>query len=193
VLCYTTPIGKIAGISHLHNENMDDLTIEITDEKDSVAYIPDYDPERSMSYRPADFVRDTVVFTHVFVNGALLPACLDIHQFFQAIQQSGRYPLFVCGTRCFDCCGYYVDVVCAPAHWTMKNRYYAEHHRAGVPDFEEVEYHIPWPQVKSAARQILDTMLRLREQNPRARLISGELHNNIAPHLEQYQLCPLLS
>lgn len=173
--------------------NMDDLTIEITDEKDSVAYIPNYDPERSLSYRPADFVRDTVVFTHLFVNGVPLPRSVDIDQFFQAVQQSGRYPLFVCETRYFGCCGYYVDVICTPERWTMKNRYYAEHHCAGVPDFEEVEYHIPWSQVRSAARQILDTLLRLREQNPRARIMSGEYSNNIASHLEQYQLCPLLS
>ncbi len=106
----------------------------------------------------------TPICVTVYINDRRMPELLNVQEFFKSIQTSGCYPLFRCMCEEFGCGGYFMDVLCTPEAWVLKNRYGKRAIRQAtsfmyVPQkeklWEEVEYSIPWSQVKVAAQELV--------------------------------------
>ena len=145
---------------------MDTMTITLYPEVGSSGYLDD----------------STAIAIIVTINAHELPDILDIDEFFKAIQESGRFPLFTCGCGHFECSGYYVDLVCTATAWVLRNRYHPHNEQL----MEEFEYHIPWQQVRTAAQEIVNYLQALHVQYPHHEITAGVVGLNLASHIADY-------
>jgi len=111
------------------------------------------------------------IVAELYVGERKMEDILDIEVFFQAIESSGRYPLFTCDCGCFGCGGYYVDIECTEDAWIMRNKYHPHDEEELV---EEFEYHFRWAHVYMVATQIKDYIIQVGETYPGTLLASGE-------------------
>lgn len=121
-----------------------------------------------LSHEPSP-VGGISVFAKVLVGKKRMPDILDVAIFFQALEHSGRYPLFTCECGCFGCGGYYVEVECTKQEWILRNTYHPLEKRL----LERFEYHVVWKQVYQAARQIKNYVAQVAKTHPGLAIMSG--------------------
>lgn len=114
-------------------------------------------------------IRGISLYANVYVDRKEWADILDIDEFFHAIEQSGRYPLFTCGCGCFGCSGYYVDVECAENEWILRNKY----DPLSEEIVEESETRFSWRNVYTEATKIRDCIREICKEQGSELIASG--------------------
>lgn len=113
--------------------------------------------------------RGISLYVEIYIDGKAWADILDIDEFFHAIEQSGRYPLFTCQCGCFGCSGYYVDVECAENEWILRNKF----DPLSEEMVEESEYRISWRNIYTVATKLRDFIRKYCIEQGTERISSG--------------------
>lgn len=133
-------------------------------------------------------VDDDAIFIRVTINDNDLPGILNVEAFFAIKQENELVPLFTCGCGDFGCGGYYVNVSCTEIALILRNSY----HRFNQSLQSEFEYHLDWQQVRNIAEEILISLEKKHQGNPKAYVTSGYGRENLINRLPKFRKSFLL-